>query len=182
MGRGYLIPLRYIRFPAHLAKRGKPPLDTPEEALAGNTGKKHTGGHFMTQDFEDKYAGDERPDPKPKSDRDRRKRQVQFKVRLSEAESARMEKIRECSALSAAAIVRRWINDQPLPNRSTDRLVGELRRQGGLLKHCAYGAGNRGAIGKTDMEQMVQYAAELARIARLIEEGATNDNQENTEE
>ncbi len=132
----------------------------------------------MSQDFEDIYAGEERPDPKPKDDKSRRGRQIQFKVRLSEAEAERMNKIRDRSALSASAIVRRWINDQPLPNRSTDKLVAELRKQGGLLKHCAYGAGNRKAIGKTDMEQMLEHAAELARIARQIEEGAPRDNQE----
>lgn len=133
----------------------------------------------MSQDFEE-YAGAERPTPKPKKDKLRRKRQQQMLVRLSEAEAAHMEKIRERTALSAAAIVRRWICDQRLPDRSTDKLIAELRRQGGLLKHCAYGAGNRGAISGEDMDGMLAHAAKLAQIARRIEV-TYYDNQEDSE-
>lgn len=128
------------------------------------------------EDFEDKYAGEERPDPAPKSDKERRRRQSQLIVRLSDAERSRMEKIRERTALSGASIVRRWISEQPLRDRSTDKLVGELRRQGGLLKHCAFGGVNRGAITQTESETMLSYAAELAAIARRIEQEYNHGN------
>lgn len=125
---------------------------------------------------EDTYEGAERLDPVKKTDKAKRRRQVQVLVRLSEAEAERLRQIQDSATLSASGIFRRWINDQPLPNRSTEKLIGELRRQGGLLKHAAFGAGNQGAISGGNMEHMLALAEEIARIARGIESGGIHDH------
>ena len=117
-------------------------------------------------DTENAYEGAERQTPEKKKDADRRGRKIQLLVRLSEAEAERMNRIRERTSLSAARIVRRWIDEQPLPDYSTDRLVGELRRQGGLLKHTAFS----GHLPKPTAQEILEIAQGLAGIAAKVED------------
>lgn len=114
----------------------------------------------------EEYEGAERSvQTLPQKDNDRRGRKVQLKVRLSPSEADRFRRICGEYDLTGCAVVRKWIDGQALP----DPAIRELRRQGGLLKHTAFGLDNRGALTKGEKARMLEYAASLFEIAARLE-------------
>jgi predicted ATP-dependent endonuclease of OLD family len=108
-------------------------------------------------------------------DKDRRQRKKQLLVRLSDDEVERLAEKKESTGLNGAAMVRKWINGQHLPNRSQKQLVGALRQQGGLLKACVE-PGRK--ISREIGEEMLRLGRSMMDIAARIE--AKDDGNDDT--
>lgn len=60
-----------------------------------------------------------------------------LKVRYSEAEAVRLAEMASQVGISQSELIRRWISEKRIVSRADARLVSEMRREGGLLKHLA---------------------------------------------
>lgn len=107
-----------------------------------------------------------------------RKRQRQVKVYLSEAEYSRFQELQKETSLSAAALIRRWITGQQISSTLDIQAINEMRRQGGLFKHCAWNLGNHNVISESAVEELIELAMSIHSIAKEIR----NDFKENTKD
>lgn len=60
-----------------------------------------------------------------------------LKVRYTDTESSRLAEIASEAGLSQSEIIRRWINEKRIVSRVDQKMIAEMRRAGGLLKHLA---------------------------------------------
>ena len=107
-----------------------------------------------------------------------RKRQNQVKIYLSESELARFKDMQRETSLSGAALIRKYIAGQQIKSTVDVQAVAEMRRQGGLFKHCAFSLLNNNIIDNGKANELVSIANEIHSIAKEVR----NDFKENTED
>lgn len=107
-----------------------------------------------------------------------RKRKNQLKLYLSDSELTRFKEIQRETSLSGAALVRKWISGQQIKSTVDVQVVAEMRRQGGLFKHCAFSLLNNNIIDNGKANELVSIANNIHGIAK----GIRNDFKENSED
>jgi hypothetical protein len=111
------------------------------------------------------YDGDERSSRQSAKEA-ARKRKIQVKVRLSQEEAQMLERIKQATSLSTSSLFRTWLRERKLPDRTSEKWINELRRQGGLLKHIAYEQCKDAATA----HELIRIAQRVAAIAARDEE------------
>ena len=63
---------------------------------------------------------------------------VQVKIRCTRSEFMKLKDMAKDAGMTQSELMRRWINGKRVVAMTDFRLIAELRRQGGLMKHLAF--------------------------------------------